>query len=359
MSSRRSGVEVARRGDRFAVPVPGDPSDPVGWRRLVDEHLVWMQVRGLSPATVSGRRKTLGALAAWCLDRGLPHPTDVTADVLDAYQRHLHRRVTVSGTPLSVRSQQQHLIAVRVLFGWLTRQRLMGANPASELELPRTPDRLPRDVLSAVQAEAVLAVPDLNSPLGLRDRVMLEVLYATGIRRSELVGLHVADANLTKRTLFVRQGKGARDRIVPLGERASVWIGRYLIDARPTLLGDQLAEPALFITRDGTSICTAHAGRLVERYLRAAGITHGGCHLFRHTLATLMLEGGADVRWVQAMLGHRNLTSTQIYTHVDITHLAAIHAATHPATRNQPHHHDGLAPVVELRHRVRPPGTDR
>ncbi len=347
---------MARRGERSTAPVPGDPDDRDGWHRLIGEHLVWMELRGLSPATVYGRRKTLSTFAVWCLERGLTGPGEVSVEVLDGYHRHLHRRVTKTGTPLSVRSRQQHLIAVRGLFAWLTKQRLIAVNPAGELELPKIPDRLPRTVLSPEQAETVLAVPDIDTPLGLRDRVMLEVLYATGIRRSELAGLSVADVNLTKRTVFVREGKGARDRIVPLGERATIWVTRYLADVRPVLLGDELCQPVLFLTRDGTSICTAHVGKIIESHLRAGGIAEGGCHVFRHTVATLMLEGGADVRWVQAMLGHRNLVSTQLYTHVDITRLAAVHAATHPAASNTPRPRvEAFAPVIELRHRVRPP----
>ena len=202
-----------------------------------------------------------------------------------------------------------------------------------------------------------------HTVLGVRDRVMLEVLYATGIRRAELAHLTVADINLTKRTLFVAEGKGARDRIVPLGERCTVWVVRYLTDTRPALLASDLNEPALFLTRDGTPMCLAHVGSLVSRYLRAGGVAAGGAHLFRHTVATLMLEGGADVRWVQAMLGHRSIVSTQIYTHVDITGLAQVHTATHPGVSNQPRPQrpqnaddgDGrLAVVVPLRHRLRP-----
>jgi len=269
-------ADMARRGERFAAPVPGDPDDPAGWRRLVDEHLLTLELRGLSTATVYGRRKLLAHLAGWCLDRGVVSPLSVEVEVLDGYRRHLHRHVTKTGTPLSVRSQQQHLIATRGLFAWLTKQRLIALNPASELELPKTPDRLPRTVLSPEQAEEILALPDVDTALGLRDRTMLEVLYATGVRRSELAGLTVADVNLGKRTLFISEGKGARDRVVPLGERATKWIGRYLIDARPVLLGDQIGEPALFVTRDGTNICTAHIGRTIERYLRQAGIENGG-----------------------------------------------------------------------------------
>jgi len=341
---------------RQSPAIPGDPQDRNGWLRVLAEHLDSMLVRGLSPVTVDGRRKTLTAFAAWCLERGITGPADVTPVVVEAYQRRLHRHVTPAGTPLGIRSQQQHLIAIRVLYSWMTKQHLIESSPAADIELPKTPDRLPRTVLTAEQAEAVLAIPGLDMPLGVRDRVMLEVLYATGVRRRELIGLAVADINLTRRTVFVREGKGARDRIVPLGERATCWVSRYLTDTRPRLLlrGD-VNEPALFLTRDGTGIGNTHIGKLVEHYLRRAGIPSGGCHVFRHTVATLMLEGGADVRWVQAMLGHRSLTSTQLYTHVDITTLAAVHAATHPAASNRPRRErvEGLAAVIPLRQRVR------
>lgn len=352
---------MARRGERSVAPVPGDPNDSGSWRRVVDDYLVWLEVRGLSVVTVHGRRKSLSQLADWCLDRSIEHPGEVTFGVLDAYRRHLHRHVTAKGVPLAVRSQQQYLIAVRGLFAWMNRQRLIQENPAAELELPKTPERLPRTILSVDQAETVMDQPDLDTVLGRRDRTMLEVLYATGVRRAELAGLDVGDVNTAKQTLFIREGKGARDRIVPLGERATVWVTSYLADTRPVLLAGETGERGLFVTGVGNRVCTARVGKIIETHLRAAGIVEGGSHVFRHTLATLMLEGGADVRWVQAMLGHRNLTSTQLYTHVDITKLAQVHAATHPAASNRPRRHsddtrndrDGLAPVVELRHRVR------
>ena len=192
---------------------------------------------------------------------------------------------------------------------------------------------------------------------------MLEVLYATGIRRAELAGLDVADVNLAKQTLFVREGKGARDRIVPLGERATVWVTRYLADTRPALVDpSDVNEPALFVTErrhpDLPRACRHDRRRLPPRQ---PGSTTAGVIVFRHTVATLMFEGGADVRWVQAMLGHRSIISTQIYTHVDITPLAAVHAATHPGTSNQPRHRrppPDRPVVVPLRHPAHPTGPN-
>lgn len=349
---------MALRGEHTAAPLPGDPRDPAGWPRLVEEYLFTLTLRGLSPATIYSRRKTFAPFIAWCLERAIVRPADVTVEILDGYRRHLYRRATPTGGVLSFRSQQQHLIALRGLFAWLTKQRHIAFDPASGIELPKTPDRLPRNVLTATQAETILAMPDVTTVLGLRDRVMLEVLYATGVRRTELAGIQVPDINLVKRTLFVSEGKGAKDRIIPLGERATVWVQKYLVDARPVLQGTTLGDPALFITRDGTRLCTAHLSKRVERYIRAAGIPEGGAHMFRHTVATLMLEGGADVRWVQAMLGHKSLASTQIYTHIDITKLAAVHAATHPAASNQPRAVKLRLVASDLRYPARQPDLD-
>ena len=323
------------RGTTRPVVIPGDDTTD-GWRRAVEDHLTAMAVAGLSSTTIYGRRKTLTQFVVWMLDRGIVRPADVTVSILESFQRHLWRRRKVNGDPLGFRSQQQHLIAVRQLFKWLARQKRIGSNPAAELELPKGPTRLPRSFLSIEEAETVLALPDLGTPLGVRDRVVLEVLYATGIRRSELARLALYDVSLPRRTLLIREGKGARDRVVPLGERATAWLSRYLAETRPTLCNDP-TETALFVSAQGTPICLAWFTALVHDYIAKAGVGKGGsCHLFRHTTATLMLEGGADVRWVQALLGHRSLVSTQVYTQVDITRLAEIHAATHPGASNVP-----------------------
>lgn len=161
-------------------------------------------------------------------------------------------------------------------------------------------------------------------------------LYATGIRRSELARLSVFDLDTERLTLTVRQGKGRKDRMVPTGPRVAAWAARYLIDARPKLAGEP-DDNTLFLTVDGTPFGVDRLTGLVASYVRRSGVGKpGSCHLFRHTMATLMLEGGADIRFIQQMLGHADISTTQIYTQVSLRQLRAIHSATHPAADNRP-----------------------
>lgn len=214
---------------------------------------------------------------------------------------------------------------VRAFFKWLARENRILYNPASELVLPRIERRLPKHVLSAEEVEAVLAQPDLSEPTGVRDRAMLEVLYSTGIRRAELANLALFDLDAERGTLLVRQGKGKKDRMVPIGERAIAWIGRYTDEVR-TRFAPTPDEGVIFLTVDGTPFALGRLTQLARRYVNQAKLgKSGACHLFRHTMATLMLEGGADIRYIQAILGHVRLETTEIYTRVSIRQLQAIH----------------------------------
>jgi integrase/recombinase XerD len=249
---------------------------------------------------------------------------------------------------MSYRSQHLRLVAVRVFFSWLVKQNALLSNPASDLELPRLPERLPKDILTAREAELVLLQPEVSTAVGLRDRAILEVLYSTGMRRSEVLGLQLGDIDAERGTVMIRQGKGRRDRMVPIGERASQWVERYRTGAREELVKAARGEErTLFVSTLGERLDADWLTQKVRGYVAAADIgKSGSCHLFRHTMATLMLENGADIRHIQEMLGHRNLETTQVYTQVSLRKLKAIHSATHPGAQSadvvarEPEHED-------------------
>jgi len=327
---------MARKGQRKVKPALGDPSDPRGMATLLAAFLENLKVKGYTERSVATADWHLGRFLLWLEDRSIVRPQDVTRPILQSYQRHLFYYRRKDDRPLSFRSQQLRLVSVRGFFKWLAKAGYLPANPASDLDLPKTPARLPRDFLTIEEAESVLSRPDLDSPFGLRDRAILETLYSTGIRRTELTRLSVFDVHLGRGALFVREGKGQKDRVVPMGERAAAWIAKYLADVRPHLANEP-DEGTLFLTYQGFSISPDVLSQLVRDYIVSSGVVkNGACHLFRHTMATLMLENGADVRFIQAMLGHASLQSTQLYTQVSITKLREIHAATHPGARLAP-----------------------
>jgi len=307
--------------------------DPLSMRGLMAGYLEWMGVRGYSERSVETRAEILGSFATWCEERGIGRPNEVTRPILQRYQRWMFYYRKKNGQPLGLTTQYERLVVVTLFFRWLTKNNHLLYNPASELELPRTEKRLPRAILSADEAEKVLAGADLATPLGLRDRAILEVLYSTGIRRSELVALTIYSLDQERGTVLIRQGKGKKDRMIPIGERALRWVAKYLAEARPQLVVEP-DEGVLFLTGEGESVTPGHLSDLVAGYIDAARIgKKGSCHVFRHTMATLMLEGGADTRFIQQMLGHENLASTQLYTRVSIRKLKEIHTATHPAAK--------------------------
>lgn len=307
-----------------------------GMGRAVIDHLAWMQQRNYAVGTVQGRAHYLRCFCAWCEERGLERPGEVSKQVLERYRQHLYHRRKENGEPLSFRQQYYYLHAVRIWFRWLARQNRILYNPASELEMPKLDRRLPQAVLSIEEVEEVMRQPNLADPLGLRDRAILEVLYSTAIRKAELIGLTVWDIDRAAGTLMVRQGKGHKDRHVPIGERALAWLDRYERDARPLMIFD-LSQDTLFLTKRGEPLGSTGLGEQVAAYVRAGGSgKRGSCHLFRHTCATLMLEGGADIRYIQELLGHSSLLSTQVYTRVSIRKLKEVHERTHPGAQNRP-----------------------
>ena len=292
----------------------------------------------------------------WAQERDLAYPHQITHSILQGYQRWLWRYRKVNDKPLSVSSQRGRLSAVKTFFSWLCREHVIEANPASDLELPRSEKKLPIEALSVTQVEAILSLPPIADPLGLRDRAILELFYSTGIRRTEMARVALADLNREKRILWVRFGKGRKDRVVPVGQRALTWAEKYIEDVRPLLLVDP-DQKALFLTGYGEAFNADVLGRRVHDYIVKAGIAREGIgpHLLRHTCATHMLEGGADIRFIQQLLGHEKLETTAIYTEVNIDQLQAVHARCHPAERSEAPRPFGAA--ENPRKPVAPPAT--
>ena len=322
---------MPKKGQRFEKPVVGDLSDPLGFAALRDSYLEALQVQNYSERTIENRLSYLNAFVIWCEDRELKRPEEITKPILERYQKHLLHTKKRDGKPLSFRAQHARLVPIRAFFKWLCRQNILLSNPASDLVLPRLEKRLPKHVLSMKEVETVLNVPNVMTSQGVRDRAILEVLYSTGIRRSELASLQLYDLDTERGTLMVRLGKGKKDRMVPIGNRAIAWVEKYIDDVRPELVGI-IDDNTLFLTHLGEAFTPNRLTQLVRETIQKADIgKSGSCHLFRHACATLMLENGADVRFIQAMLGHAKLETTEIYTHVSIRKLKAVHEMTHPA----------------------------
>lgn len=322
---------MPRKGER--KPFAGEIEDPealIHWLRRFVEYL---RIRNYAERTLITTDSYVRLFIEWADDRGLTRPSQVTKPVLEAYQRWLFYFRKKNGKPLTFVAQRSRLHKLRVFFKWLSKDNVILSNPASDLEMPRVEKRLPRAVLTEREMERVLVLPDTTDALGLRDRAMMEVLYSTGIRRNELRNLEIFDVDPERGTLTVNQGKGRKDRVVPIGERALEWVAKYLATARPELVAPP-DHPTLFLNERGDKFDPVYLTHLIAGYVAGAKLGKtGACHLFRHTMATLMLEGGADVRHIQEILGHVQLSTTAIYTRVSIRHLKAVHEATHPGAR--------------------------
>jgi integrase/recombinase XerD len=297
------------------------------------QHLRSLEVRNFSPSTIRSRRKELRYFLVWADERAITRPEQVSVTVLERYQRYLFYLEDAKGKRLSFRSQQTRMVALRVFFRWLVRQRVIEMSPAELLELPRPEYRLPKDILTTEEIESMMAVCETKSVVGLRDRAILELLWSSGLRRFEVCNLKLWDVSCEQQTVTVRQGKGKRDRRVPMGERAALWMRKYLAEGRPQLA----MEPDsghLFLTVFRVALVPERISDIVRAASRSAGLTRTiSPHLFRHTMATMMLEGGADIRFVQAMLGHAHLSTTEIYTRVALRKLKEVHEMSHPGAK--------------------------
>jgi integrase/recombinase XerD len=300
--------------------------------QIQQQYLQSMILRNCSDRTIEYWVMNLRKFNVWCYAQSIDHVVRITLEILNGYRRYLFQyRSPRQNKPLKFSTQACYLLVIRRWIRWLHEQGIIQEDVAADLELPKKEERLPVDILTADEVESIMQQTNVDRPLGLRDRVILETLYSTGIRASEAASLHLGDVDPNRSVLIVRKGKGKKDRVVPISGRAIAWISRYAAEVRPRLMPQVEPHSVLLVTATGNPISRNLLPILVKRYMNKAGIQKpGSCHLLRHTVATLMLERGADLRSLQQFLGHARLTTTQIYTHVSIQRLQDVHRNTHP-----------------------------
>ncbi len=315
----------------------GPPPAPAArWQRVLGRYLEGLSLeRGLAVNSVEAYRRDLERLGR-ALDRaaaqegreadhagGRPAPLDLLAADADTLAGHLRE---LRRGKLSPRSIGRALSAIRGFYGHLVATAERADNPAVNLLPPKLFRPLPK-VLSEPEVEAILAAPDPAKPLGLRDRAMIELIYATGLRVSELVGLTLPQLRLDVGYL-VAFGKGAKQRVVPVGEQAEAWVGRYLREIRPQLAVGR--HQGVFVNRSGAPMTRQGFWKILTGYGRKIGVSDLSPHVLRHSFATHLLEHGADLRAVQMMLGHSDISTTQIYTHIHLQRLRTLYDRHHP-----------------------------
>lgn len=300
-----------------------------GNRSAIDEFCdtVWLE-EGLSQNTLDAYRRDMTLFARW-LEKNVPDPCllKVTADILNEYflARHAESKAT---------SANRRLTVLKRFYRLQIRLGRLALNPCEKMHAAKQPARFPGS-LSETQVESLLTVPDIEKPLGLRDRTMIELMYASGLRVSELVALKLVEVGMNEGVLRI-VGKGNKTRLVPFGEEARVWIERYRQESRPLILSGKISD-YLFVTARGTSMTRQMFWTLIKKYALQSGIHEPlSPHTLRHAFATHLLNHGADLRVVQLLLGHADISTTQIYTHVAQQRLKQLHAMHHPRGRDIP-----------------------
>lgn len=290
---------------------------------LSDRYLNYLLVeKGLSEKTIESYSRDLSRYFRFLHSHG---KKDVSNQDTSFILKHL---IALRDSGLGARSRARHLVSLRGFYRFLVQENVLQHDPARLVDLPKSGLKLP-DVLSVQDVERLLHSPNMKKPIGSRDAAMIELLYAAGLRVSELVNVRLQDVNLEAG--FVRVlGKGSKERIVPIGQHAAEKIARYVKDARPTLLKETVS-PYLFVARAGKPMTRQGFWKLLRNYALKAGLNKKiSPHSLRHSFASHLLEGGADLRAVQVMLGHVDISTTQIYTHVARDHLKKVHDKYHP-----------------------------
>lgn len=299
---------------------------------IAAEYLNYLKALGRSYYTVKGAKYDLARFVRFLETEKTQCIEDLTAEVLSDYQQELVFSLTAKGKPLSVRTQTQRISVIKGFTRYLKEKDYLVSDPGKAIKLPKKPKRLPKLILARHEVKTLLQAPDVQTNQGYRNRIILELLYDTAIRRAEVAGIRVADLDLEGGYVRIN-GKGDKDRVVPLSQRVCGLVKTYLLMVRPKFV--MKADPGyLILNRWGGKMNANGVWAVVKRCTALSGIRKNvSTHTFRHTCATHMLKNGAPVRHLQEMLGHESLESTQIYTHVTINDLKEVHAKYHPSER--------------------------
>ena len=297
---------------------------------LLSEFESHLKIRNLKPKTIADALWHLRRFFDYLETQGICRIARITKEIITAYRIEQYERVNQNGNPNSIRYQNLILRPVKQFTAFLKEKEYILSDPGKDIEYAREPLTLPRSILNPSETRNLLNTPDVNSILGYRDRTMLEVLYSTGIRKSELENLTVMDVDYHDGFLRINKGKGGKDRVVPLGKIACRFLENYIKSVRPELVKDPHNDH-LFLSVRGNRINQNMVWRIIKKYAKQADIKKNiHCHTMRHTCATSMLKNKANIRAIQELLGHKSLVSTQVYTHVSISDLKEIHARCHP-----------------------------
>lgn len=300
----------------------------------VRRYLNAMMAADRSPHTMRGAKSALKELIAFLHTEDVTNVEQVNHDVLLRYRETLSWRLTGKGTPLSARSQSELLGHLRAFCRWMVAQDWLVADPSKRIPNPRKPQQLPKAILDEAEVQRILAQPDLHTPSGYRDRVILEVLYSSAIRRAEVAHIQLDDVDTEHGFVIVREGKNRKDRAVPIGAGVCALLETYIAGVRVDWRGAE-RDRHLFLNRFGHGMGPMAVWHVVRKYSRAANIDRSvSTHTFRHSCATHMLRAGAPIRHLQEMLGHASIETTQVYTRLTITDLKAVHRRYHPRERD-------------------------
>lgn len=303
--------------------------------RLAGEYIQALKVRNLAGRSIANTRFMLEKFLAFLAGRGMTHADGITRAIIQDYQIELYHTINGRGRPNSVQHQNSMLATVKGFMRHLKERDYIVADPARDIPYAKLPKRLPRGILTPSEARKIINTPDTKCAIGYRDHTIMEVLYTSGIRKDELIKLSLSDVDYHDGFLRINNGKGSKDRVVPLGRIACRYLENYIKSVRPELIRDPYNNH-LFLSARGNRLSKGMVWELVKKYAKQAKIKKTvSPHTFRHTCATAMLKNRADIRAVQELLGHESLESTQVYTRITINDLKETHSRCHPREKDK------------------------